>query len=370
MNDGQMELLCRSFDDELAADEHRQLDALLEESTAARIERRRLLRMRSMVSRSAVHSFESGFADRVMAELIRHPQAGPTGSRYAEPAAPGRRSHAEPDRNAVGLRLSISRRSRRFSVMAAAIVVISAVVVLTLRLQPRTINVSPGERQTIDLADGTSVELNGGSTLTYRHLQWDDQRRVFLVGEAFFDVMDRDDPFIVETFNARIEVRGTRFNVRSWPDDPEPQTDVALEEGRVAVSALAEAAPAKDPVALSVQQISSPVVLTPGEATSVVGDSVAARPARGAPLDHVTAWRAGGLAFVDQPLGSVFNTLKRRFGVDVRTPDPAIRERLLTYLNPDPQSATDVLSDICHTLDLRYRRTANGFEVLTDGAAP
>ena len=33
----------------------------------------------------------------------------------------------------------------------------------------------------------------------------------------------------------------------------------------------------------------------------------------------------------------------------------------LTYLNPDPASVEAVLSDICHTHGLRYRRTSEGF---------
>ena len=41
---------------------------------------------------------------------------------------------------------------------------------------------------------------------------------VRLTGEAYFDVVEEDAPFVVETFNAEVRVLGTRFNVRAWPE--------------------------------------------------------------------------------------------------------------------------------------------------------
>ncbi|NBB60633.1 DUF4880 domain-containing protein [Pseudomonas sp. ODNR1LW] len=84
----------------------------------------------------------------------------------------------------------------------------------------------------VTLKDGSKVELNLGSELTYSHYK--DQRRVTLKkGEAFFNVShDASHPFIVKAAEGKIRVTGTRFNVWMYED----QVKVNLVEGSVLVS--------------------------------------------------------------------------------------------------------------------------------------
>jgi len=71
------------------------------------------------------------------------------------------------------------------------------------------------------LSDGTAVWLNTKSKLTYpKSFSGLKTREVTLEGEAFFDVThDENAPFIVNTVNFHIEVLGTAFNVKSYPED-------------------------------------------------------------------------------------------------------------------------------------------------------
>ncbi|VVN92900.1 FecR family protein [Pseudomonas fluorescens] len=84
----------------------------------------------------------------------------------------------------------------------------------------------------ITLADGSQVELNLGSELTYSNYK--DQRQVTLnKGEAFFNVShDSAHPFVVKAADGRIRVTGTRFNVWLYED----QVRVMLVKGSVLVS--------------------------------------------------------------------------------------------------------------------------------------
>jgi transmembrane sensor len=84
----------------------------------------------------------------------------------------------------------------------------------------------------ITLADGSQVELNLGSELTYSNYK--DQRRVTLnKGEAFFSVShDREHPFVVKAADGHVRVTGTQFNVWMYQD----QVRVTLVEGSVLVS--------------------------------------------------------------------------------------------------------------------------------------
>ncbi len=70
----------------------------------------------------------------------------------------------------------------------------------------------------IILSDGTNINLNAGSTLSYTKDYNIENRAVFLKGEAYFNVKKSHIPFIVSTEFAQVEVLGTKFNVRSRKD--------------------------------------------------------------------------------------------------------------------------------------------------------
>ncbi|MGF6108577.1 FecR family protein [Pseudomonas frederiksbergensis] len=84
----------------------------------------------------------------------------------------------------------------------------------------------------VTLSDGSQVELNLGSELTFSNYK--DERRVTLKkGEAFFSVShDMTHPFIVKAAEGRIRVTGTQFNVWLYED----QVRVNLIEGSVLVT--------------------------------------------------------------------------------------------------------------------------------------
>lgn len=91
--------------------------------------------------------------------------------------------------------------------------------------------------QTVQLSDGSSVELNLNTEL--RYFNFKDQRKVNLVeGEAFFKVShDSDHPFIVQAAHGQTRVTGTQFNVWKYQD----QVKVTLVEGSVLVSSDGDA---------------------------------------------------------------------------------------------------------------------------------
>lgn len=92
-----------------------------------------------------------------------------------------------------------------------------------------------GERARITLPDGSKVELNVGSTLEVPASYSIGDRTVELMGEAVFEVSHYENlPFIVRAGDAMTKVLGTRFLVRSYPDDT--ATLVSVQSGRVAVN--------------------------------------------------------------------------------------------------------------------------------------
>ncbi|MEM9157925.1 MAG: FecR domain-containing protein [Verrucomicrobiota bacterium] len=90
--------------------------------------------------------------------------------------------------------------------------------------------------QSLDLNDGSSVEINRGAIVTPAYTAH--ERRVKLIkGEANFKVAkDPNRPFIVEVAGVSVKAIGTVFNVRYSED----LVDVIVSEGRVQVNSSSD----------------------------------------------------------------------------------------------------------------------------------
>ena len=90
------------------------------------------------------------------------------------------------------------------------------------------------EIKELQLADGSKVWLNAGSTLSHPAKFSATKRQIKLTGEAFFEVSkDANRPFQVTTDRTKVTVLGTEFNVRDIAD--EKYFEVAVQEGKVRV---------------------------------------------------------------------------------------------------------------------------------------
>lgn len=87
----------------------------------------------------------------------------------------------------------------------------------------------------VTLSDGTKVWLNAASKLKYPIKFAERERRVEIIGEAYFAVAkDKSKPFKVICKGHEIEVLGTEFNISAYAD--EGVTRTTLVKGRVRVS--------------------------------------------------------------------------------------------------------------------------------------
>ncbi|MEQ3654907.1 MAG: FecR domain-containing protein, partial [Dokdonia sp.] len=70
------------------------------------------------------------------------------------------------------------------------------------------------ENQVIGLPDNSAVTLNESSELSFSEDSWEEERRINLLGEAYFEV-EKGNPFRVVTTQGVVEVLGTSFNVKA-----------------------------------------------------------------------------------------------------------------------------------------------------------
>jgi ferric-dicitrate binding protein FerR (iron transport regulator) len=238
--------------------------------------------------------------------------------------------------------------------VAGAAGVAAALVAVVWGTTPSTMQGVPGTAATsVVLADGSTVWLDAGSRLSWsRRLGWPRALRpavrvVRVEGQAFFAVARDGRPFEVQTTDATVRVLGTRFEVRTRSSG----SQVAVEEGRVAVTARASGAR---------------VELGAGDATRVAPAGMTV--AHVAP-SRVATWRVGGFAAVDEPLRDVLAELARRYDTAITIDADVEADALVSVFYPQAVSLETVLADLCTTHGLRFRQQSRGI-VITNAPTP
>lgn len=168
----------------------------------------------------------------------------------------------------------------------------------------QTIRTAKGKQSRIFLADGSSVVLNSASELKFPLVYSKKQREVELQGEGFFDIeTDKNKPFIVNTWDQRIKVYGTKFNVSSYADDPHSKT--SLFQGKVSVQNLVGSIPQKE------------YVLVPGEQIIIDRSSKMLKQDKLDNEEEIVGWKNGFFVYENAPLKEVMKDFVRWYDLDV-----------------------------------------------------
>ena len=178
-----------------------------------------------------------------------------------------------------------------------------------------------GTKAFVDLPDGSRVKLNSDTRITFPDRFTGPTREVSIVGEGYFEVVsDSLVPMVVSTGKGyAVEVKGTKFNVRSYPEDEVSQT--TLYEGKVNIVDMGDYVSDRKLLA----------VLEPGN-SYVKKDDLHERPllVKKSDMDKEKAWTEDRMVFRKTPMKEVINTIERWHGVDIVVKDNAVYDILLT----------------------------------------
>ncbi|MEM8557982.1 MAG: FecR domain-containing protein [Bacteroidota bacterium] len=253
-------------------------------------------------------------------------------------------------------------RTRRFAMAALAAAALGVVALGVWWSQPVAVVAGVGETVAVVLPDGSAVDLNSGSRLVYDRrfgALWGTpaERAVRLEGEAFFDVEPGAVPFVVATFNARVEVLGTAFNVDARA--AERTTAVALVHGQVRLVG-------EDDAAEDALQALEAVVLAPGETAQVVTmtSGLTVAPPVETNAARRTAWRTGGLAFDAEPMPAVLAEIERRYGIAFVLDARVSTETAATAFYATRPSLDTLLGDLGVTWGVRFVPGPGGYRVV------
>lgn len=166
-----------------------------------------------------------------------------------------------------------------------------------------------GTTTDVILPDHSRVVLNSESSLSYPSY-FTNERRVILQGEAYFDIQkDESKPFLLETGNLTVRVLGTRFNMRTYPDEEYEQ--ITLEEGLLDV--LTDLSGHE-----SLQLHPNQQLFFNNVTRELKRESITA--------NDFIAWKDGKLVYRDVSLEIIKNDLERRFNVVIEINDAVLKK--------------------------------------------
>lgn len=148
----------------------------------------------------------------------------------------------------------------------------------------------------IVLSDGSHIWLNAESSLRFPVAFSNNERRVEITGEAYFEVTkDIARKFIVQANGVTTQVLGTHFNVNVYKDEAMPK--VTLLEGLISVS-----------------NGDKSVFIKPGQQAQIT-DNIAV--ANNADMESVMAWKNGQFSFTGADVATLMRQVEKWYDVDV-----------------------------------------------------
>ena len=217
---------------------------------------------------------------------------------------------------------------------AAAIVMLFFGVYQILQLDVES-KTQHGQTQLVILDQGTSIQLNAMSSITYS--KYLSQRNIFLKGEAFFEVTKKGN-FTVETTNGTISVLGTKFNVISIDN----YIEVTCLEGKLAVTPLN-----------GVKQI-----LTQNMSWRSIDGKQETRESK----VETIGWLNAESSFVSVPISIVLKSLENQYNVVLKT--DKIDDQIRYTGSFSHNNLNSALKSICLPLGMQFKIKENNIIVL------
>lgn len=190
------------------------------------------------------------------------------------------------------------------------------------------VTVPSGERLQLLFQDGSKVYLNSNSHIRYPKKFSFFERKVYLEGEAWFEVSKGADwPFVVDLNCLKVKVLGTTFNVKAYPGDE--KVNVTLKEGKVNLELAS----------------SRTVNLAPGEKATYNRSTGECTIEKYGPDTENNDWRTNKLIFKNTPLEEVLKRLSKIYHIHFKIKDVYLYKYTYTLTSGEKDLST-VLNEL------------------------
>jgi ferric-dicitrate binding protein FerR (iron transport regulator) len=214
-----------------------------------------------------------------------------------------------------------------------------------------------GKAQIITLNDGSTVNLQPNSTLTFSEKFGDHNRIVYLKGEGFFNVKrDTTKPFYVYAGNLVTEVLGTSFTVKSY--EKEQISEVIVVSGKVMVYNTADTEGGK--------KITKQTILTPNKkvvfekTTQQIKADLVEKPIALNPPKTPESF-----IFQEEPLFDVLKKLENVYGLEI-VPASALKDCVFTG-DLNGLELQEQLSFICKSITGQFEKQQTRILIMGQG---
>lgn len=197
-----------------------------------------------------------------------------------------------------------------------------------------------GSKTKLYLPDGTLVWLNAGSRMTYSQGFGVDNRKVELEGEGYFEVKRNEKiPFFVKTKDLQLQVLGTKFNFRDYPEDH--KVVVSLLEGKVGLNNLLRE--------------EKEAVLSPDE-RAVLNKANGLLTVESVTASNASQWTDGYLFFDEELLPDIAKELERSYNVKIHIANDSLKTfRFYGNFVRREQNIQEVLEALASTEKMQYK---------------
>ncbi|WP_339919751.1 FecR family protein [uncultured Flavobacterium sp.] len=216
--------------------------------------------------------------------------------------------------------------------------------------------------QIITLSDGSSVLLQPDSKLSYPKIFIGNERKVYLSGEAFFEISkNRKKPFFVFANEIVTKVVGTSFRIRAYVN--QPNIEVLVRTGKVKIQSNKSIPNSKK----------EEIVLLPNQALRFVRKNSTFNKITDITKDEALINATNNIEqlsfdFTDIPVSQIFKTIEQAYLVDIDFPESKLKNcHLTTSLNDQP--LPQKLKIICKSLgnNTSYEMNGNQIIITSDG---
>ena len=199
----------------------------------------------------------------------------------------------------------------------------------------------------IELPDGTVVQLNENSSISYYEDFGETSRKVELTGEAYFDVQrDEQKPFVITAGNSLTTVLGTAFNIRNRTG--EESIVITVTHGKVSFASHEN-------------ELQEQVFLTKDQQAIYKKNENLIQKLELTNLNNLH-WKTGQLKFESSSVDQVLNDLRRAYQCDIEVGSKEILTCPFTG-NFEDESIDEIIQVLAFSLNLKVNKTQNSFKL-------
>lgn len=202
-----------------------------------------------------------------------------------------------------------------------------------------------GQNRSLELSDGTVLDLRPGTKLIYPSSFTGGERKVFVEGEVYAKVTKNPDcPFVLSARDAEVRVFGTTFNFKAY--DEQDDVEVMLFDGSVSFG-------------INSDKLTKSVKMVPGQVAQYDRSTGRLEVSDCNKGVYQALCEDNDLYYYNLSMRDIARDLEKRFGADIIITNESLAESRIFAMFTNNESLDQILSAICAGRKIKVSRSDN-----------